>query len=381
MKKRYLDISLTILIILSWNAVLSLAQQKGKWENNFTPQLPRYELKLNLNEFSVLNGSALLGITKYGGEAEYTVKMAKVESDVLWTVTTANLRLMEAWSYWIAEKSLDLVHSIDADSLDFNNRLSLKTIKSLSSKVTDAQQNPLWDLIKLSGRVVEDKGVWFIEGEQGKYQVTGGLLEEVKKMTGRPIIAGGFIKIKDQIEVTAFLPKKENVLELFVMGLCPFGKAAESFVLNYLDSVSVQTKPSLEIHYIFYKTKNEAGETVFTSLHGEEEVKENLVQIVIRDAYPQFYHDYLLQRATHDSLPWRMLAKELRMKDEDIKSIELTIEKEREKLIQKEYDYVTGTYGIYDGSPAYAWESERIVDVRQVEFFKGRIFSSDTCFH
>ena len=46
------------------------------------------------------------------------------------------------------------------------------------------------------------------------------------------------------------------------------------------------------------------------------------------------------------------------------------MKKEGAALVDKEYRYVTENYGIYDGSPAYVWESEWVRDIREVEAFK-----------
>ena len=116
-----------------------------------------------------------------------------------------------------------------------------------------------------------------------------------------------------------------------------------------------------------------------TSLLESKDGEENLVQMVIRDGYPEFYHNYLLKRVDDKDTPWDKLAKETGLKDEEVKSIERTIEKERETLIQQEYDYVTGTYQIYDGSPSYVWECERVANIRPLEVFRGLKFSSDRC--
>jgi len=48
-------------------------------------------------------------------------------------------------------------------------------------------------------------------------------------------------------------------------------------------------------------------------------------------------------------------------------------------LIENEYGYVTGSYQIYDGSPTYIWESERVKDIRKVDAFNSLEFTSDIC--
>jgi len=376
--KERLFVVLIFFTCLPLSILESSAKGEEKLKNKLITQDPRYELELNLNEFSVLNSSVVGGVKKYGGEAEFGLKMTKKGDEIVWTVTITNPKLIEVLGYWTAEKSAELVNSLDINNLDATSKLALATMKSLNEKVTYAQKNPLWVPVRLSGMVVEENGVLFIEGQEGKYQATGNHLEELEKRRGKRIIAVGYVKVKDQIEVNAFLDVKENTLELFVMSLCPFARMAEASILDFLDTYPGKSKPALEIRYIFYK-KNEGENSVFSSMHGKEEIRENLVQIVIRDNYPQFYHNYLLKRVDDNDTPWDELAKATGMKDKDIKSIERTIAKERETLIQKEYDYITGTYQIYDGSPTYVWECEKVADITKVEAFEGLKFSSDRC--
>lgn len=376
--KERLSALLIFFTCFSLSIFQSSAKGEKKLENKLTPLNPRYELKLNLNEFSVFNSSIMGGLKKYGGGADFCLRMTKEAEEIVWTVTITDPKLIEVLTYWAAEESAELLNSLNIDSLDADGKLSLNAIKSLNEKISNAKKNPVWDVVRLSGSVVADNGSLFIEGNQGRLQVTGNYLAELSQRIGKRVIAVGFIKAKDQIEMTAFMEKKESTLELFVMSLCPYAKIAESSVLDFLKTYAGRSKPSLEIHYIFYRNIN-GGDTIFTSIHGEEELKEDLVQIVMRDRHPQLFYNYLLRRiANRDSL-WEKSAKEVGLKDKEIRSIAQTIESERKKLIQQEYDYVTKTYGIYDGSPTYVWESEWVPDLRQVEVFKDMKFSSDKC--
>ena len=369
---------LIVFICFSFYGGQSSANEEEKQKNKLIPQNPWYELKLNFNEFSILNSSIMGGLKKYGGGAEFNIRMAKEGDEMVWTIRITNQKLIEVLGYWTAEKSAQLINSLDTNNLDAAAKLTLGSMKSVNQKVAHAQTSPKWDPVTLSGLVVEEDGVLYIEGQEGKYQATGDYLKELGQRKGKRVIAKGFVKVEDHIEVRAFLERKENTLELFVMSMCPFAKIAECSILEFLETYSEHPKPSLEIRYIFYE-KDEGAKQVFTSMHGEPEVEENLVQMVIRDGYPEFYHNYLLKRVDDKDTPWDKLAKETGLKDEEVKSIERTIEKERETLIQQEYDYVTGTYQIYDGSPSYVWECERVANIRQLEVFRGLKFSSDRC--
>lgn len=353
------------------------ADQVKSMSGAIEPQKPRYEIKLNLKEFSVLNSAARLGVAKYGGNADFAVRLANNNNDVVWTVTITNPKLIEMWEYWMAEKTSELVNLLDFDNLDTASKAALETVKSVNAKIAQARANPIWDPVKLSGLVVENDRHWFIQSGDGKYLVTGSKLRDIKPMKDKHVIATGFVKVRDQFELISFIEKKQNTLELFVMSFCPFSKRAELSIIDFLKTFPGNPKPILEVHYIFYK-KSEDGKTVFTSLHGEEEIQENLVQMIIRDMYPDFYHEYLLHRAKNDT-SWEGLVREVGIAEQEIEMITDIINEGGRALIESEYEYVAGTYQVYDGSPTYVWESERVGDIRKIKAFNNLEFTSDIC--
>jgi hypothetical protein len=318
------------------------------------------------------------GISKYGGGAELGVRISEDNGEVVWTIRIYDPRLMQVVLYWVAEESTELINALDVDNLDATSRAALATMQSLNAKVAHAHANPVWSPVRVSGLIVEEDGQLLLESEVGRYKATGKHLAELEKRTGAVVIAEGYIKVEDEIEVTAFLEKRENTLELFVMSMCPFAKMAESSILDFLETYSGESRPALEIRYIFYKRKVN-GKTVFTSMHGEKELVENVVQIIIRDSYPEIYYDYLAQRIEDGDSPWEKLVSEMGLSADDIESIQGKLEGQRETLIENEHDYVAGTYQIYDGSPAYVWECERVGDIRKIEEFENMDAPSRRC--
>ncbi len=337
----------------------------------------RYEVKLDLKEFSILNAAARLGVGKYGGTADFAATVAKDGNDVVWTVRIDNPRLIEVWEYWMTEKTAELVNLLDFENLDPSGKSALATAKSINAKIARARANPIWDPVKISGLVAEKDNRWFIQTDHGECLVTGRKLEEIKRMIDKRVVVSGLVKVQDQIEVTQFLEKKQNTLELFVMSLCPFSKRAEASIIEFLEGSIGSNKPSLEVHYIFYR-RNENGNSVFSSLHGEEEVQENLVQMVIRDAFADFYFAYLLARS-RSSDSWEQIADAVGIGKEGVKTIRDAVSEGRDSLIKTEYTHVAEKHGIYDGSPTYVWESEPVKDIREIAVFKDFEFVSERC--
>ena len=353
----------------------------GKGSDLHPNYIPHYALKLTLNEFSILNVSQMDGLLMYGGSGDFQLKMVKEGNNVVWNVTVDNPRLMELLGIFIGEKTMKLVQSLDPNKIDSNQRIALETIKSLSLKLEAAHKNPVWDSVKLSGTVVVKGTDWMLQTEDETFKLTGDKLVELQCQDGKAIVADGFVKMPGQFEVTRFIDKRDSTLELFVMSFCPFGQQAETKLLEFLAKTNVDPKPSLEVRYIFYKQQKD-GADVFVSLHGEEEVVENLVQMVIRDRFPQFFPVYLQLRSENGRAPWTKLVEQIGFDPSDTEQIQKLITTVRDEMIRKEYEYAQGRYGITDGSPSYVWESERVPDLRKIPAFKGlTAMNKEACAH
>lgn len=339
-----------------------------------------YVLRLTLNEFSILNVSEMDGLLKYGGSGDFHLKMAKEGSNVVWNVTVDNPRLMELLSIFVGEKTIKLVQSLDPNNLDPNQKIALEAIKSLSRKMEEAQKNPLWDSVRLSGTVQQDGTNWLLQTSDDKFKMVGDKTHTLSSRIGKPIVADGFVKVPGQFEVTRFIDQKPNTLELFVMSQCPFGQRAETMLYDFLARTNSPSKPKLDIRYIFYKQSKD-GKEVFASMHGEPEVAENLVQMVIRDRFASLFEPYLRLRASNASAGWKALAGQVGLAQENISQIEEAIATNREELIRQEYDYVAGQCEILDGSPSFLWESEKVKDLKRVPAFKGIDSTDGTCAH
>jgi len=85
-------------------------------------------------------------------------------------------------------------------------------------------------------------------------------------------------------------------LELFVMSLCPYGNMAETVLLPWL-----QAHPSgADLSLQFIAAESGSG---FQSLHGPNEVSEDLRQLALARQYPAKLNDYLACRSANYSDP------------------------------------------------------------------------------
>jgi hypothetical protein len=79
----------------------------------------------------------------------------------------------------------------------------------------------------------------------------------------------------------------KTTIELFVMSKCPYGVQAETAVTKVLDKFGGDV--NLSLHFI----ASETSSGVFSSLHGDTEVAEDLRQVCIMKYYPQSLINYL----------------------------------------------------------------------------------------
>jgi hypothetical protein len=358
-----------------------IAYRASAAEADLSPKPPKFTLTLNLNEFSIFNVAEMDGLSKYGGSGNFQLEIARVHTNVVWNVTITGGRSLELLGIFLGERTVKLVQGLDANNLDSNEKIALEAIKSLTRKLDDAQRNPVWDSVRITGMLGGQGTNWTIQAPDATLRLSGEKLSELQGWDGRAIVADGFIKVPGEFELTDFLDARKNTLELFVMSACPFGQRAEAKVLAFLSQTNDVTRPRLEVHYIFYKQQKD-GHEVFSSLHGEEEIIEDLVQIVIRDRHPQSINGYLRLRTGNGSTPWLQLAEQVGLCPSDLGEIMNLITNQRDQLIRAEYEYVTGRYGITDGSPTYVWESERVPDLSHIATFKGlEAVSVETCSH
>lgn len=346
-------------------------------ETPFKAHPPSYELNLSLNEYSMFNSTVVNGLNQHKGTVEFNLQMTTTEHAVIWKLYMDDPRIIQIIQKWIADESIRLIQSIqDFKQLDQRNQIALNAIKSLSFKLNRSIKNPIWEKVSLSGIVrVDNNDQVFIENSMGKCQITGIHAANIKHLKNKSIVTQGYMKEINKMDVFHFITKKKNLLEVFIMGQCPFGLKTAKALIDSNQKMEPKHRPDLQFYYIFYQ--NQKG---FSSLHGEAEVMENLVQIVIRDTFSDQFFPYLLLRAEHPKENWKTLATKTGLTSEIIQVINNKISTQQKHIIKKEYNYVAGRYQIYDGSPTFVWESERIEDISQIKAFGDMDLSfNETC--
>lgn len=93
------------------------------------------------------------------------------------------------------------------------------------------------------------------------------------------------INIQEEINV-----KKKVKIDLYVMSQCPFAIQTEQEIIPILRKY----KDKLDFNLFFIGGVDDNG--TFISMHGEKEVRENLIQLAIANKYPDKLFDYLTKK-------------------------------------------------------------------------------------
>ena len=334
-------------------------------------------------------------------------------------MTISQPRLMDVLQLWMAEKTTELVGVLDVDKLDPETKLAVRAMQSVNLKLTQAKANPIWDPVTLAGTIVENAaapGSFTLDTPDGSVSVKDAGESKVSAvLAGRPVVFTGYIKTAGQIEPIKVIERHVNTLELVVMSQCPYGAKAVDAVAEHLKAATAgQAPPRLDVRYLFYRKEEllrevagpvitlqpspagggagaagtssaapaipstPATKVTWWSLHGEPEIVENLVQMVIRDRYADRFFGYVQKRA-HSTKPWRELAAEAGLLPGEIELVNAAITLERESLIAAEYDYVKNTLGLTDGSPTFVWESQLAKDITRIPAFKTLDLNKGSC--
>lgn len=87
--------------------------------------------------------------------------------------------------------------------------------------------------------------------------------------------------------ITGAFASNKPVLELFVMSHCPYGIAAEQLMASVLNAFTDSI--DFRLHFIAAYSNNQ-----LQSLHGAEEVNEDMRQLCAMKYYPNSYFNYIL---------------------------------------------------------------------------------------
>ncbi|MFZ2456126.1 MAG: hypothetical protein WAX07_06590 [Candidatus Altiarchaeia archaeon] len=142
-------------------------------------------------------------------------------------------------------------------------------------------------------------------------------------------------------------PEKKNDIQVFIMADCPYGRQAiqalKPVVDNFGDSLA------WDVHYIASEANG-----AFSSLHGQYEVDEDIVQLCVKAYSPDELLDYLFCRSTNGvkGIDWHTCAEDSGISSVAIKTIEKCVNGTKGKELLSADIKIADSLGI-SGSPTW----------------------------
>lgn len=375
-------------------------------------------MRLSSDEYSILHNALERGATRYGGIVTYTLALHAAPSGApQWEVVVDDSTARRVISAAMSDQTREVVDSVEFASLTPAAQHVLQVVQAVNRKLQWAIDQPEHSITTLSGRVLRsdenssgasntvqrvtalDLDLWHPDLATWHPMIVGPVGESLReeRWTNRRVVLNGYILSPTEYHATKAIELRSSTVEIFTMSQCPFGQNAIKGMLGYLDAASAraslgdgEAEPcSLDIRYIFYPKRPatqateapalEAADAGWWCMHGEAELHENLVQMLVRDTFPERFRDYLHARLSSPGKPWRELVLAVGLDGDAADYIENAIAVSRDALIQTEYDYVAGLHGVTDGSPTWLWESRIVPDIRHIKRFKDINLSGGSC--
>ncbi len=128
------------------------------------------------------------------------------------------------------------------------------------------------------------------------------------------------------------IPKKDKAdAKLFVMSYCPYGNQAEELMKPVYDLL--KNDANIEVHYIVSREGDK-----YTSLHGDQELNQDIREICVKKYQPDKFWDFVLaanEKATYQDIDskWEEIAKSVGVEVTKVKECQ---EKEYKSLLDAE---------------------------------------------
>ncbi len=169
----------------------------------------------------------------------------------------------------------------------------------------------------------------------------------------------------------------DSVVDLFVMGLCPFARALESQVAADLGRNDSIARPRLRLHFIFYATDS-ADARIYHSLHGPREQRENVVQMGLQELANGRLWAYLAQRDTSEA-DWTVLANRVGVSWRALSEIQRRLDTELVLRTRTEFEDIALNWPHIDGSPTVFWLGREVQSINEVPGFGKSKMPTEHC--
>ncbi len=128
------------------------------------------------------------------------------------------------------------------------------------------------------------------------HEYSPGLMDVIELVMPRVDHRQKAASIRDILDERISLSYAKPTVDLFVMSYCPFGVMAENTLIPLIDEFG--SKINFNLYFIAEEEKKPAKDvwSRFKSMHGEDEVMEDMRQVVIGKYHSDKLFDYILER-------------------------------------------------------------------------------------
>jgi hypothetical protein len=225
-------------------------------------------------------------------------------------------------------------------------------------------------LSRVDGRVV-------LDGCAGRVTLEDVLGESVGPLIGRDAWVNAVCTGSGRVAALGGHALGDSVVDLFVMSLCPFGRALERQIAADLARADSVRRPPVRVHWILYDQMTDAGQTMF-SKHGNEELREDVVQMAIRELEPDRFWPYLLERSTTDTT-WTALAGRVGLGWRTLTEIQRRLANELQDRAHAEWLATALDWPHIEGSPTVFWMGREVKDIALVPGFSRAKMPTEQC--
>ncbi len=232
--------------------------------------------------------------------------------------------------------------------------------------------------IELTGRLSRVDGHVVLDGCMGRVTLEDVLGESVEPLVGREAWLNAVCTGRGRAAAMGGHALGDSVLDVFVMSFCPFGRALEhqiaTRVLAQGDSLRL---PEVRVHWLLYDQTTNQG-PVYLSHHGDNELREDVVQMTIHELEPAKFWPYLLERSGTDTT-WTAIAGRVGLGWRTLTEIQRRLEKDVQTYARAEWTSMALNWPHIEGSPTIFWMGRPVRDIADVPGFGRAVMPKEKC--
>jgi hypothetical protein len=230
--------------------------------------------------------------------------------------------------------------------------------------------------IQLTGRLAREGESLVLESCSGRVALEGMTGESVEPLVGHEAWINGLCTGRGRIAALGGHSLADSAVDLFVMAFCPFGRALEKQMAADIlrDTLAL---PPVRVHYILYTLDDSRGSITYAK-HGDQELRETIVQQAVRELEPRKFWPWLQERASSDS-SWTWIADRVGIAAATRAEAQRRLDHELQDRAHAEWQAMTVDWPHIDGSPTVFWRGRLVNDIADVPGFNRAKMPGEKC--